>query len=145
MCEVWLRVSVDHNLHAALFGHPQVHVTEIEPVGISVSIHRHVVLGGSAEDCVHVIGICVASKQDASRRMSNDGDALTSMARMRRSVIFAGSLLEVRVDAGYHKIHLRENVGREVQIAINEDVHFDPAKILTPAIALSLRGFFRCA
>ena len=62
-----------------------------------------------------------------------------SMALSRRSVIFAGILIEDGVHAGDDDVHLGEHVVGEIEIAVGEDVDFDAGKD-RDAVDLLARG-----
>src|SRR5271165_5732451 len=67
-----VRIGVDHNLHALLLGLPQMHVVQVEAVGIGIQFHGHFVLRGRGQDSVHVEGVGVAAQLDAAGGMADD-------------------------------------------------------------------------
>src|SRR5579863_2433448 len=52
-----MRVSIDDDLYAVLFGLAKMNIIEVEAVGIGVQFHRHFVLGCGSEHRVHVEAI----------------------------------------------------------------------------------------
>ena len=120
-----VRVGVDHDFDAVLLGHAQMHVAQVEAVGIGIQLHGDFVFRGRLENGVDVEWVGVAAQQLAAGGMADDrGVGIRN--RLEQAVGHGGAILvEVRVHAGNHDVHLGEHGVGEVERAVGEDVDLD--------------------
>src|SRR6266851_6169371 len=58
-----MRIGRDDHLHATVLAHAEIHVLQVETVGIGVALHRHAVFRASRQYFFHVVVERVAAQQ----------------------------------------------------------------------------------
>ena len=67
-----MRIRGDRDAHGAFFGHAQVSVFQVKPVGRGVAFHHHAVVRGRVQNFFHIVSHGVTPQQDASGGMADD-------------------------------------------------------------------------
>ncbi len=127
-----MRVSGDDNFDAAIAGHAEVDVFEVETIGISVALHGHAGGFGCVEDLFHVVFEGFAAKDEAAGGVRDNlgvgiGDG-------GENAVGHGSAFEILVAVNgddYH-IELGEYFVVEVETAIFEDIDFHAGEEADP-------------
>src|ERR1051326_1896110 len=109
-----VRIRVDHDFHPALSRHPQMPVTEIQPIGIGIKLHRNFVFLCCTQHRLHIVRVAVTPQENSPGRMPNDGDVLVLNGAQQPLSHFGRFLTKMRMDAGNDQIHLLENGIRKV-------------------------------
>jgi hypothetical protein len=88
---------------------------KIEPVRIRVQLHRNFVAGSGLQHRIPIECVSIAAKQKPAGRVPDDrGVGILNCLQQARGH-FLRHLVEVRVHAGNHQVHLIEHRIREIE------------------------------
>ena len=120
-----MRVGRYHHAHAALFGHAQVGVFQIEAIGRRVALHGHSAAACGIQDALHVVGHGVTPQQDAPGGMPDD--LHVGILDGRKHTLGDGGAVEIHegVNRRDHDIEFGEDLVRQIEAAIFEDIDLD--------------------
>src|SRR5712691_8215750 len=131
-----VRIGRDDHLHATILAHAEIHVLQVETVGIGVALHRHPVFRASRQYFFHVVVEGIPAQKEPPGGMRDD---------LRVGVFDGGQHalghggaveIEVRVDRADHHIELRKDFVGIIQRPFLQDVHFRPGEYTNPQILL---------
>ncbi len=103
-------VGGDDHFHPALFAHAQVHVGEVQAIGVRIALHGHAVLCRRIQNFRHVVVERIAAQQQASGGMPDD--LCIGILDGCEHAVGHGRTVEVHigVDRAHHHLELREQI-----------------------------------
>src|SRR6266567_1664066 len=123
-----VRIGRDDHLHATVLAHTEIHVLQVETVGIGVALHRHVVFRASRQYFFHVVVEGIAAQKEPPGGMRDDL-RVGVFDRGQHALGHGGAVeIEVRVDRADHHIEFGKDLVGIIQRTILQDVHFRPGK-----------------
>src|SRR6266702_3666830 len=131
-----VRIGRDDHLHAAVLAHAEIHVLQVETVGIGVALHRHAVFRASRQYFFHVVVEGIPAQKEPPGGMRDD--LCVGVFDGRQHALGHGGAveIEVRVDRADHHIELRKDFVVIIQRPFLQDVHFRPGEYTNPQILL---------
>jgi hypothetical protein len=117
-------VRGDHDFHSTFLCHAQVRVFQIEAFQRRVALHYHAVFVRGIQNAFHVIGVRVATKNQAARGMPHDLGVRIFDGRQNSIGHLRAIQIHVRVNGNEHDVELREHFVVQIQFSIFQNVHF---------------------
>src|SRR6266851_1087358 len=131
-----VRIGRDDHLHATVLAHAEIHVLQVETVGIGVALHRHPVFRASRQYFFHVVVQGIPAQKEPPGGMRDDL-CVGVFDGGQHALGHGGAVeIEVRVDRADHHIELRKDFVGIIQRPFLQDVRFRPGEYTNPQILL---------
>ena len=119
-------VGVDAHQHSRVLGHPAGEIGEVQPLGVGVELEEATALPRMAEDALQIDLVGFPLEEQPPRGVGEDVKmGVVHGLENARSLPVAGKV-ESAVDRAHDDVELTQDVVRQVQIAVLQDVHLDP-------------------
>ena len=118
-------VGGDADQHPLLPGHLAVEVGEVKALGVGVELQVAAPVAGLADDAGHVDVVGLALGDQPPGGVGEDGEVGVVHGLEDAPGLVGAAEVELAVHPGDHQVELAQDLIRQVQAAVREDVHLD--------------------
>ena len=127
-----VRIGRDAHEYTGLLGHAAMEIGKIEPVGMGVQFDEAAAVLRGGDDPCHIDIVGLALADEAPGRMGKDGEMRPVHRAQDALSLLLTRQVELAVDGGDDEVELAQDVVRQVELSVFENIDLDPLQQREP-------------